>query len=98
MTETPEPGAPVALVTGARRGIGRGIAVALAGAGFDLVVNDLPGDQAAETVAGVRAAGRRAATVFADIADLEASIRRLSEHGDDERTKLDAKSTLLELQ
>jgi 3-oxoacyl-[acyl-carrier protein] reductase len=30
---------PIALVTGASRGIGRGIAIALAGAGHDLVVN-----------------------------------------------------------
>lgn len=63
--------APVALVTGARRGIGRGIALALAGAGFDVVVNDLPGDPPEDTLAGVRAAGRRAATAFGDISDLE---------------------------
>jgi len=37
-----------ALVTGASRGIGRGIAVALAGAGFDLVVNYAGNRQAAE--------------------------------------------------
>ncbi len=70
-TAHPDAEAPVALVTGARRGIGRGIALALAGAGFDVVVNDLPSDPAAETLAGIRAAGRRAATVFADISDLE---------------------------
>jgi NAD(P)-dependent dehydrogenase (short-subunit alcohol dehydrogenase family) len=53
--------APAALVTGARRGIGRGIAFALADAGFDVVVNDLVDDAAtAETLATIRARGRRA--------------------------------------
>ena len=63
--------APVALVTGARRGIGRGIAYALADAGFDVVVNDLIDDDAtAETLATLRANGRRAAFVAGSIADL----------------------------
>lgn len=35
---------PVAIVTGAARGIGRGCAAALARAGFDLVLNDMPGE------------------------------------------------------
>jgi 3-oxoacyl-[acyl-carrier protein] reductase len=59
----------VALVTGASRGIGRGIAVALAGAGHDVVVNYLGNRVAAEETASlVAAAGGKAHLVRADIA------------------------------
>jgi NAD(P)-dependent dehydrogenase (short-subunit alcohol dehydrogenase family) len=65
--------APIAFVTGARRGIGRGIAYALADAGFDVVVNDLLDDAATrETLAAIGAKGRRAAFVQGSIADLPA--------------------------
>jgi NAD(P)-dependent dehydrogenase (short-subunit alcohol dehydrogenase family) len=68
--------APAALVTGARRGIGRGIAYALADAGFDVVVNDLVDDPAtAETLAMIRTKGRRAAFVPGSIADLHGHPR-----------------------
>jgi 3-oxoacyl-[acyl-carrier protein] reductase len=64
---------PVALITGGRRGIGRGIALALAGSGFDLVVNDLERDRDAEdTLAAAAERGARAAFLAADIADLGA--------------------------
>jgi len=58
----------VALVTGASRGIGAAIALALAEAGADVAVhgNHTPG---AATAARVRGAGRRALEVVGDMAD-----------------------------
>jgi 3-oxoacyl-[acyl-carrier protein] reductase len=64
---------PVALVTGGRRGIGRGSAYALTDAGFDLVIADLERDQDAEqTLAGIAERGGHGAFLVADIADLAA--------------------------
>ena len=61
-----------ALVTGARRGIGRGIAWALAERGFDIVVNDIEDDAATqETLDGIAVRGRHAAFVRHDVADVE---------------------------
>ena len=63
-----------ALVTGASRGIGRGIALALARAGADIAVNyTRDGEAAAETVAGVIALGRKAKAYQASVADEAAS-------------------------
>lgn len=59
----------VGLVTGAGRGIGRGIAIALAEHGWDVVVNFRSNAvTAAETARGVEAAGGRALLVQADVA------------------------------
>lgn len=61
---------PAALVTGASRGIGRAVSVALAGAGYDVVVNYVSNaEAAAQTGAAVVAAGARAELVAADIGD-----------------------------
>lgn len=62
---------PAALVTGGRRGIGRGIAVALAGHGFDVVLNDLEHDAEVDsTLAQLEAVGARGTFVAGDISDL----------------------------
>lgn len=57
----------VALVTGGGRGIGRGIALQLARAGADVAVVDVRVELAEETAAEVRALGRRALAVRADV-------------------------------
>ena len=58
----------VALVTGAGRGIGRAIALTLAGYGADVAVNYSGSKEAAEKTADeIRALGRRAIAVRADI-------------------------------
>ena len=63
--------APVALITGGRRGLGRGIAWAMAEAGFDILLADLERDATAEeTLAGVGQRGRHGVFVACDIADL----------------------------
>ena len=68
----------VALVTGAQQGIGRALAIAAAREGADGGVNFLDDRAAAERVAqDVRAAGRRAVVVQADVArraDVEAMV------------------------
>jgi NAD(P)-dependent dehydrogenase (short-subunit alcohol dehydrogenase family) len=69
-----KPGArPRVFITGARRGIGRGIAWAFADGGYDVVVNDLVQDEAAaETLAGIEARGGRATFLAGNIADMRA--------------------------
>ena len=57
--------APTAIVTGGARGLGRAYCVALAEAGFDVVVSDLLDTQ--ETVSEIEAGGARAIGVHADI-------------------------------
>jgi 3-oxoacyl-[acyl-carrier protein] reductase len=64
---------PVAIVTGAGRGLGRATAVALAARGFDVVVNERsPGDDTSATALAVAAAGGRAVAAHADLGDLGA--------------------------
>lgn len=57
-----------ALVTGARQGVGKGIALELARAGYRVAVNDLPSaDVAGETIAEITALGGEAFAVGADV-------------------------------
>jgi NAD(P)-dependent dehydrogenase (short-subunit alcohol dehydrogenase family) len=63
---------PAALVTGARRGIGRATCVALARHGFDIVGADISEDGAEETRAAVRDAGGGFAFLPADVGDVDA--------------------------
>jgi len=58
----------VALVSGSGRGIGRAIALKLAGEGAKLVVNDLDDGPAGETVAAIEAAGGTALACNGDVA------------------------------
>lgn len=62
----------VAIVTGAGRGIGRGIAFRLASAGASVAVNDVNSSSVEQVVAEIRDRGGTAMTAVGDIADWEA--------------------------
>lgn len=63
----------IALVTGASRGIGRAVALALAEAGAEVVVNYSSSPDAADSVVGeITGSGGRAYAVQANVADEEA--------------------------
>ena len=69
-----------ALVTGASKGVGKGIALELGRAGCDVVVNyNRDGKGAASTVAEVEALGQRAFAVQADVGDAAAVDRLFGE-------------------
>jgi 3-oxoacyl-[acyl-carrier protein] reductase len=71
---------PAALVTGSSRGIGRGVALALAGAGYRVAVNYARDARAAaDVVAQVEALGSEAFAVRADIADAGDRARLVDE-------------------
>lgn len=65
-------GTRTAIVTGAGRSVGQGIAVALAAAGARVVVNDLHADRAAATVGLITGAGGSAVAAVFDVTDAEA--------------------------
>jgi len=66
----------VAIVTGAGRGIGRGIALALAKEGADVIIADILGENAAQVAKEIMAFGTDAVGLKVDIADKKA-VRNL---------------------
>ena len=71
---------PVALVTGGRRGIGLGIAAALAGNGFNVAVLDMAAPDSGENaIKALRSHGAEAAYVQADISDVDAHRAAVAE-------------------
>lgn len=78
----------VAVVTGAGRGIGAATAVAFAEAGADVVVSARTGSQLEAVADRVRAAGRRALVVPADLSDTDA-VAALAQAAYDEFGRLD---------
>lgn len=75
----------VAIVTAAGRGIGRGIALILARAGAQVVVNSYAADTTAETVAQINQSGGKSSSVVGDITDpgkmLELRDHALNQYG-----------------
>lgn len=79
----------IAVVTGAASGIGRGIAVAFAREGADIVVADMVGpDDAAVVLAEITEAGTRGVFVRTDVSD-EASVREMARRALDEFGRVD---------
>ena len=80
----------IAVVTGSGRGMGRTFSIALARAGADVVITELPGREAdaEETAAEVRAAGRRALVTTLDVTQI-ASIKAMVAHVIDEWDHID---------
>ncbi len=62
----------VAVVTGAGRGLGKWIALALAEAGADVLVNALHSETAKQTCSEIREMGRRSTFLAVDVSDVEA--------------------------
>lgn len=75
-----------ALITGATRGIGQSLALALAEAGADLVLIQRPGSNDHTTKNGIEKLGRKAAIYEADLAsakDMKGLVKRIIDDGHD---------------
>lgn len=70
-----------ALITGSGGGMGRSHAVLMAERGADVVVHDIESEGAEETAAMVRALGREALAVVADIRDVPTFVRAVADAG-----------------
>jgi glucose 1-dehydrogenase len=70
----------IALVTGAARGMGRGIALCLADHGADIAINDLGSPEVAqEVLSAIEARGQRACYWQADVSDQAAVSKMITE-------------------
>ena len=72
----------IAIVTGAARGIGAAVALRLASEGCDIAVLDLDKDACGETVEAVKATGRSALAIGADVSDeasIEAAVKQVAD-------------------
>ena len=80
-----------ALVTGARRGIGKAIALTLAQDGFDVAVNDVVASSEIEdVVAEIKSFGRKSIAIISDISNINSHVFML-----DEAEKIGSLSTLV---
>jgi len=62
---------PLAVVTGARRGIGAGIAVELASRGYDIALTDIDAGGAEETLAAIESHASRSRLFAFDLGDID---------------------------
>ncbi len=85
MKENSPPKTRTALVTGAARGLGRGIALGLAEDGCDLILNDLRDTDELQAVAmEIRGLGQQARVEIADVSDeaaVDAMFERIAARG-----------------
>lgn len=70
---------PIALITGAARGIGKGIALSLARHGFDIVAADMRFDDPEAFQSEIEAAGARCSTITCDISQTDRSREVIAE-------------------